>query len=150
MTSELIFYLMTWAAFYTNYPLPDEAPTVQIVEHAWFVETLCDGKDGRRNPCSVRGAYDDAEPDIIRINRKYYTEMTSDWEGVLMHEMTHYLQKKSGMWENMDAWGDEILCLERIDREVEADNTQREFMHDVHNEYLGKRQKRWLDRCARK
>ena len=148
MTSELIFYLMSWAAFYTNYSLPDELPIIQVTEHEWFVEQLCDGVDSRHKPCAVRGAYDDAEPDIIRINRKYYDKMNNHWEGVLIHELTHYLQKKSGMWEEMDAWGDRILCLERIDREREAYHAQRTYMEDVHDEQLIKRNR--FDRCEGK
>jgi len=147
MPNDVILYLLSWAVFYTGFPMPDELPTVEIVEHAYFVEKICKGVDTKRKPCMARGMYNDKETGRIYLNEKFAPEITDEIEATIVHEMVHYLQDKSEIWINMDTWQEDILCQERVFREKQAYKVQRRYLIDVHSIILPPR--RYYDKCEK-
>ena len=145
MSTELIIYLLSWASFYTNYSAPETLPTIEIIDHSYFVSTVCFGVDTHQKPCLARGMYNDKETGAIYLNAKYISEITSDSEATIIHEMVHYLQDLSGDWEGMENWQEDIKCFERSFREREAYAVQRRYLNDVYDETVPLR--RMFDRC---
>jgi len=149
MSQELIIYLLSWAVFYTGYPMPDELPTIDVVKHEYFVSSVCAGIDTIQDPCGGRGMYNDKESGHIYLNEKYIREIDAEAKGTIIHEMVHYLQDMSGDWEDMEDWQAIIICVERGVREREAYQAQAKYLEDVHNIQAFNKYRRTYDRCER-
>lgn len=147
MSNELIIYLLSWAVFYTGYEMPEEPPVIEFVTHEYFVNTpLCEGVDTPKDPCTVRALYNDLDPDVIKIDEVYKDEINGQVKSIIVHEMVHYLQKKSGRWDDMYQLKDELLCQERTYRQREAYMAQDKYAADVHN--IKRLLRRNYDKCG--
>lgn len=105
---------MSWAAFYSGYPIPEQLPDIQFRSHDWFVAIPCKGK-----PCRVEGWYDDK---IVYID-KTYRPLNGFGSSVLVHEFVHYLQDLSGDFPNN-------TCAEFIERQKEAYLVQNKYLDE--------------------
>lgn len=106
--------LLSWVVHLSNYPMPDQLPTVQYEPHAFFVENVCGGRE-----CTAVGWYNDQG--VIYIDEKYRGHEGTFSSSLLAHELTHYLQHQSGRF-------DSLSCEDSIAREREAYSVQNEFI----------------------
>ncbi len=133
MSPETIAWLLSWAVFYTGYPMPDELPVIEFVPHSFFVERICDGVDLPEFPCGVRAMYDDNIDAFIFVDEVYEDNITGFVKSIIVHEMVHYLQDLSGKWKDIETWKRDIRCQERMYRQREAYMVQDRFALDVYN-----------------
>ena len=133
MSPELILYLLSWAVFYTGYPMPDEPPTIIYVPHSYFVIKMCNNYESAAEPCRVRAMYSDYDTGILWLDRAYNVENpTAGIKSIVVHEMVHYLQDLSGDYKGMDNWPQGRQCVARVRRQIEAYIVQDKYMLDVH------------------
>lgn len=134
MSSELILYLLSWAVFYTGYPMPDKPPEIVYVTHEYFVQTpLCKGIDTLENPCTVRAAYNDYNSGVIEMDEEFRGVVDAHTKSIIVHEMVHYLQDLSGRWDDMHELENTLLCQERSYRQREAYMAQDKYAENVHS-----------------
>ena len=110
----LLPILMSWAVYFSDYPMPAQPPTVQFAPHEFFVENVCAGKE-----CNAVGWYNDEN--IIYIDEKYRNADGSFATSLIVHELTHYLQHLSGRY-------DSFSCKDSLVREREAYGVQNEYL----------------------
>ena len=136
MTTELIAYLLSWAVFYTGYPMPEQLPTINYVEREYFVNSpLCRGIDTINNPCTVRAMYGDNTTGILYVNKQFKNDTDAHTKSIIVHEMVHYLQDLSGDWENMDTLTGIRLCEAWMSRQREAYTVEDLYLADVHDRH---------------
>lgn len=86
---SLCLKLLTWAALFSHYPMPDACPYVQSVSSARM-----DHLSGARN---VFALYPHNMGHVILLDGENLKEHSSTYQkGVVVHEMTHYLQYLNG------------------------------------------------------
>ena len=147
MNVELIAHLLSWAVFYTDYPMPDQLPVIDYVTHEYIVNTsLCNGIDTVRDPCTARAFYDDGNTGHLVIDEKFKDNVDGYSKSIIVHEMVHYLQDLTGDWKDIADWDEPIRCQERSFRQREAYMVQDKYNLDVH----GKRRllPRRYDKCG--
>lgn len=106
--------LLSWASHLSGYPVPDNPPAVRFETHEFFVENACGGVD-----CNVVGWYDDK--DVVYIDVRY-RELDSDFaNSLVVHELTHFLQHRSGNF-------DSLSCEDSVAREREAYSVQNRYI----------------------
>jgi hypothetical protein len=105
---------MSWAVYFSHYPLPADLPEVQFQPHQFFVENVCAGKE-----CNAVGWYNDEN--IIYIDEKYRFTDDSFATSLIVHELTHYLQHLSGRY-------DSLSCDDSLVREREAYGVQNDYL----------------------
>lgn len=106
--------LLSWASFLSGYPIPHQAPEVRFESHAFFVERVCGGHE-----CTVVGWYNDS--DIVFIDDRYRAVESGFAASLVVHELTHFLQHKSGNYESLS-------CDDSIAREREAYYVQNRYL----------------------
>lgn len=115
MDIELLLpVLLSWAVHLSDYPMPAEAPEVEFMPHSFFVEQACGGKE-----CTAVGWYNDNN--VIYIDEKYLTVDDTFSHSLLVHELVHYLQHRSGGF-------DPLSCEESRAREREAYFVQNRYI----------------------
>lgn len=110
---SILAILLSWAAHLSGYPMPEEVPEIRFEEHDFFVENVCGGKE-----CNVVGWYNDA--DIVYIDSQYRDVEKAFASSLVVHELTHYLQHKSGAFNSTS-------CEDSVTREREAYDVQNRF-----------------------
>lgn len=110
----ILAILLSWASHLSGYPMPNETPEVRFEQHAFFVENVCGGSE-----CNVVGWYNDS--DIVYIDERYRNIEGAFASGLVVHELTHYLQHKSGNFEPLS-------CEDSIAREREAYHVQNRYV----------------------
>jgi len=85
----LLPVLLSWASHLSGYPMPDAPPSVEFRPHSFFVDNVCGGRE-----CNAVGWYNDQ--DVVYIDEKYANEESSFASSLLVHELTHFLQHRSG------------------------------------------------------
>lgn len=134
MSNELVIYLLSWAVFYTGYEMPDAPPEIVYVTHQYFVDSpLCRGIDTVEKPCNVRAAYNDYNSGVIEVDEKFKDSVDPYFKSIIVHEMVHYLQDKSGRWKDLWELPDILYCQERSYRQREAYMVQDRYNEDIHN-----------------
>lgn len=110
--AELYIILMSWAVHLSGYPMPTTMPVVVYAPHEFFVEAACGGVE-----CNVQGWYNDRGIVYIADN----IGRDSGYEtSVIIHEFTHYLQHRSGLY-------DSLSCTDSLYREREAYGVQNAY-----------------------
>ena len=102
----------------SQYPVTSTYPEVRFVNHEFFVENACFGKE----PCRVQAWY--ADTNIIYFLNKFnksIDDMSNPEKSIVLHEYVHYLQDIHG-----DFTSDN--CEDQVKREMEA--------YDIQNRYL--------------
>ncbi len=111
---SVLVALLSWASHLSGYPVPAELPEVRFEEHAFFVSNVCGGKE-----CNVVGWYNDE--DVVYIDQRHQDMTRSFAASLLVHELTHYLQHKSGKYESLS-------CEDSVAREREAYYVQNRYI----------------------
>lgn len=99
MTQELFLILFSWAVYLSPYSMPTELPTLELRNHAWFVEHVCPTMDD----CNVVAWYNDTG--VI-----YLDEALDPKDGfttaIVVHEAVHYLQNANAdpCWREKEAY----------------------------------------------
>lgn len=115
MTLEAILpVLLSWAVHLSGYPSPDHPPAISFEPHSFFVEHVCGGRE-----CTAVGWYNDE--DIIYIDERYRGDVGTFASSLLVHELTHFLQHRSGKF-------DSHSCEDSVVREREAYNVQNHYI----------------------
>lgn len=113
----ILTILLSWASHLSGYPMPAEIPEVRFEQHEFFVENVCGSKE-----CNVVGWYNDA--DIIYIDQKYRNIEDGFASGLVVHELTHYLQHKSELYNSNS-------CEDSVQREREAYAVQNRYSIEI-------------------
>lgn len=98
-----------------RYRMPNEPPRIYRVSHAELERFAC----GRH--CGIRAWYQ--PQDGIYLDETLKPESNLFDRSILLHEMVHYVQHRTGEYENLDA------CNRWLRREVDA--------YTIQNRYLG-------------
>lgn len=110
MTAELLVVVQAL----TGYPGPAQAPVVEFIPHVELQEMACEGT------CEVRGWY--AGGSTIYLDDRLDPENNMWDRGILVHELTHYLQEQDS------AFGAVPTCRRWLEREGEAYAMQRQWL----------------------
>lgn len=97
--------------------MPAELPELRFEQHEFFVENVCGGKE-----CDVVGWYNDA--DIVYIDQKYRNVEDGFASGLVVHELTHYLQHMSEIYNSKS-------CEDSVQREREAYAVQNRYSIEI-------------------
>jgi len=108
--AELLLILLSWAASISGYP-EGEPPTIELQDHAFFVENVCAGVE-----CKVIGWYND--DNVVYLDRDIPLDLVDQ---MLVHELVHHLQFQSGKF-------DSDSCEDSLFREREAYQIQGTYM----------------------
>jgi hypothetical protein len=125
MTSEIIAILFSWAVLLSGYTDPGIIPKIVTKDKSFFIENAC----GKQEVCNVLGWYP-SSGDIIYIHENLNTESLMN-ASIVVHEMVHYLQYKSGKLKVHDSkfdldHHDCKYTLQYVERE--AYGVQKEFL----------------------
>jgi hypothetical protein len=115
--AELIAVLLSWAASLSGYPYPDTAPPVEYRGREFFVEHACEGEEN----CRVAAWYNDG---TIYLDRSLDDPEDPVARSVVVHELVHYLQDRSGKFPVKD-------CESDLRREQEAYSIQRTYLNRI-------------------
>jgi len=133
MSPELILYLLSWATFFSGYPMPEEQPIIIFVPHSYFVMKICGNFESEQQPCHARAMYDDNDPGIIWMDRAFNTKPFSPYaKAIIVHEMVHYLQDLSGYFKIRGNWTEDKMCAAKVVRQREAYYVQDTYSEQVH------------------
>jgi hypothetical protein len=112
---ELYAILLSWAVTLTGHPVPDQKPTVQLVSPAFLQQAACKGR-----PCRVMGWFPPGE--TIYLDKRLDVQHDLIASSVVVHEMVHYLQHRSGKYPVPRS------CEHSIAMEREAYQAQRDYL----------------------
>ncbi len=106
--------LISWVTSLSGYPTPDEAPRLEYRSHRFFVEHVCGNKE-----CNALGWYNDAG--VIYVDKKFRYGASEFAQSLIVHELVHYLQHKSGKFDTKS-------CRDSAARELEAYHIQNRYI----------------------
>ena len=115
--NDLLAALMSWAVTLSGYPAPDHLPEVVLVSHAELVHAACADRE-----CKVQGWFPPGER--IYLDQRLAPLDSTYSSAVVVHEMVHYLQQRSGHVTHADGIAD---CDQVMAMEHEAYQAQRDF-----------------------
>lgn len=115
--NDLLAALMSWAVTLSGYPAPDHLPDVVLVSHAELVHWACADHE-----CKVLGWFPPGEK--IYLDQRLEPLDSTYSSAVVVHEMVHYLQQRSGHFEHARDGSD---CEGVMQMEHEAYQAQRDF-----------------------
>ena len=110
----LLPILLSWAVYFSDYPMPPAVPEVRFEPHSFFVQRVCAGRE-----CNAVGWYNDDL--VIYIDESYRNVDGSFATSLIVHELTHYLQHLSGRF-------DSHSCADSLRREREAYGVQNNYL----------------------
>ena len=105
--------LLRWAAHLSGYA-EAEVPPVRLQPHAFFVANACTGS----SRCRVLGWY--ADRGVVHVDERLASMDTLFARSLLVHELVHYLQHKSGRFVPE-------RCESFVEREREAYAVQQRY-----------------------
>lgn len=109
MHVETYLILFSWAVHLSPYSAPPVPPNLELKSHEFFVENACGGEE-----CNVIGWFNGGN--TIYIDRDYQNN-----DAIVVHEIVHWLQWKSGKYDDLD-------CADTLYREREAYRIQDEYL----------------------
>lgn len=113
---EILILLVAWSVNLTGYDEPKHLPHVVYQPHEFFVEEACGGA----SRCPVLGWYQGYG--ILYIDdRVKLTTSNNTVRGLIVHEIVHYLQDKSGKY-------NDTSCKDSVLREREAYYVQSQYL----------------------
>jgi hypothetical protein len=113
--SPLYEVLFSWAVALTSYSMPADRPQVVMASHAYLEQVACEGRQ-----CKVMGWYPSGN--TIYIDDRLDLEDNLFASSILVHEMVHYLQQRSGRYSA------NYTCAEAIEMEREAYAAQQAYL----------------------
>ncbi|MCB1811392.1 MAG: hypothetical protein KDK04_06675 [Candidatus Competibacteraceae bacterium] len=115
--NEIIASLMAWAVSQSGYSAPPVLPVIEYLPTQAFVEQVCP----HSAQCTVRGYYADGSKTIVLDESLRELKQNRRARAMLVHEMVHYLQDRSGRWGAK-------TCQTWIEREREAYRAQLRYL----------------------
>jgi hypothetical protein len=112
---ELHATLLSWAVDLSGLPAPQQAPKVQRMPHAFFVESACHGRE-----CKVLGWFPPGG--TVYVDDRLDPRGNLLAASIVVHEMVHYLQYRAA------EQGLAFSCAQAIALERQAYGAQREFI----------------------
>lgn len=103
---ELVIHLLMVAQSYTGYDLPADSPEVRFVPQIEIQKAACD------RPCKVYGWFPHGTTIYLDDRLDPLNDIRA--RGILLHELTHFLQQSAGAYEDASA------CRNWAEREREA------------------------------
>jgi hypothetical protein len=113
---ELYAIFLSWAVTITGYPAPDHKPTIVLVPHSYLEQVACKGQH-----CKVVGWFPPGEK--IYLDERLDAKDDLFASSIVVHEMVHYLQHRSGKF-----GGVPYSCRDSLAMEREAYQAQREYL----------------------
>ena len=111
---ELYAVLLSWATTLSGYPTPGVPAEIVAVSHEVLVQRACGGRE-----CKVLGWFPPGQR--IYVDERLGPADDLVAASIVVHEMVHYLQYRSGAFDSFD-------CAKSIELEREAYAIQREFL----------------------
>jgi hypothetical protein len=149
--STLVVQLMSWIVLAGGYEMPFTVPDVVPAPPTFFRERMCGGE-----VCNVVGLYASVDaPETVYVSDRFSLDGSDDLAlSVLLHELVHYLQQKSGRWafrHDCRAWVEQerqAYALQsrwlwqrgvpnRVDLTTPTLANCSEFTHDAHAPAIG-------------
>jgi hypothetical protein len=131
----LVASLIAWICATTGYDVPALQPAVEFVTHRAIIDKMCDGEE-----CSVVGMYLHGE--AVYLDEKLDVENNTYHVSILLHELIHYVQNKSGRFPTRD-------CGSWVAQEREAYAFQARWLRQRHVWYPMRRHLLSPDFCER-
>jgi hypothetical protein len=116
--SQLCLLLLAFIAQHGHYPAMEECPSVRTVSVPELMSTACEGR-----PCPAQGFYD-RETDAILLSDEVELAFALG-RSILLHELVHYVQDRSGRWQE-----DDNACRAGMMRELHAFHLQERYLLD--------------------
>jgi hypothetical protein len=133
--NSLVAVLLSWIHITVGYPVPSTLPTVEFVPHKMIVDTMCDGHE-----CPVLGMY--LHGDTIYLDNRLDVQLNDYHTSILLHELVHYAQDRSGQFPNRD-------CSTWLDEEREAFAIQTAWLRERSVSFPQRHQIPRRDFCGR-
>jgi hypothetical protein len=112
--SKLIRQLMNVIDRLSRYKIPKDHPNIYRVPHAELEHYVCG------THCSIKAWYKPGDGIFLDESLKPETGIFD--RSILLHELVHFLQERSGEYENMDP------CNRWFHRELDAYNVQNRYL----------------------
>lgn len=93
--NSLVMALLTWISATGGYEMPVELPAIRAVPHQYLVETMCAGVE-----CPIKAMY--LRGDTIYLDDRLRIERDETHTSILLHELIHYVQVRSGRFPDQD------------------------------------------------
>ena len=90
--NEIVAALFVWTVNNSGYAAPPDPPVIEYRDQAFFDERACPPASVH---CSARGFYEDGS-NIIVLHESYRALDGVKARALLVHEMVHFLQDRSG------------------------------------------------------
>jgi hypothetical protein len=113
--STTLVELFTAIRLLAGYPMPDTLPEVHLVSQSWIQTEVC------VRACRVPAFYDPARG--VFIDEKLDLQGDPFNRSILLHELVHHMQARSGRFETVPS-----ECERRYAEELEA--------YEIQNRYL--------------
>lgn len=117
--------LWNWVIAHSSYDTQTTWPRIEFRSTEFFSRNLC---PPGTHYCSIGGYYEDGSGVIFMRNDHQLDDVRS--RAMLAHELIHYLQDRSGIW-------NEKSCMNRILREREAYDLQQRYLVAHHGNPFG-------------
>ena len=111
---QLVIQLLTVAHAFTGYSVPATPPELRFVPQSELQEAACD------RPCEIYGWFPPGK--VIYLDQRLDPLKNVAAQGILLHELTHFLQQ------NVGAYEDEPACEAWALREREAYRVQARWL----------------------
>ena len=108
--------VLAWTVSRTDYTAPKARPEVNFQPASFFIDQVC----STHEPCSAKGVYRDGQ-NRITLHEDYRDLTRIEARAMLVHELAHFLQDRSGQWRGDD-------CRSWVAREREAYLLQRRYL----------------------
>lgn len=108
--------LLSWIHVQAGLPVPNDPPEIEFISHAEMEADVC------RTSCDVLGFSPHGGGTAIYLDSALDPEKNVCHRGILVHELVHYMQEKSGRFAG------EPMQVQRHLREMEALRIQNAYL----------------------
>ena len=114
---DIVAVLMAWAVAHSGYSAAPDLPRIEFLPTQAFIEQVCP----QHAQCTVKGYYADGSQTIVLHESLRDLKRNRRARAMLVHEIVHYLQDRSGRWGPK-------TCQSWIEREREAYRVQLRYL----------------------
>jgi hypothetical protein len=107
---------LAFIAQHGHYPAVADCPGIEVVSVPELMSTACEGR-----PCPAQAFYD-RQDNVILLSEEVELDFALG-RSILLHELVHYVQDRSGRWEE-----DPDLCRAGMLRELHAFRLQERYL----------------------
>ena len=91
---DIVAVLMAWAVAHSGYSAAPDLPRIEFLPTQAFIEQVCP----QHAQCTVKGYYADGSQTIVLHESLRDLKRNRRARAMLVHEIVHYLQDRSGRW----------------------------------------------------